>query len=70
MLHYAEEKTMTEHIIKQTSLWFQTNKIKVMDWPAQSSDLNLMENLWKVIKHAVSETKPRKAEKLWNIVQW
>uniref|UniRef100_A0A3Q3X4P5 Tc1-like transposase DDE domain-containing protein n=1 Tax=Mola mola TaxID=94237 RepID=A0A3Q3X4P5_MOLML len=49
--------------------WFQTNKIKVMKWPAQSPDLNPIENLSGDIKNAVSEAKPRNAEELWNVVK-
>ena len=35
-------------------------RIEIIEWPAQSPDLNLMENLWGDIKDAVSEAKPIK----------
>lgn len=41
-----------------------------MEWQAHSPDHNPVENLWGDIKNAVSETKPRHAEELWNVVQW
>uniref|UniRef100_A0A3P8T4K9 Tc1-like transposase DDE domain-containing protein n=1 Tax=Amphiprion percula TaxID=161767 RepID=A0A3P8T4K9_AMPPE len=46
-----------------------TSKIQVMEWPAQSPDLNPTENLLADIKNAVHEAKPRNAEELWNVVQ-
>ena len=49
--------------------WFRTNKINVMEWPAQSLNLDPIENLWGDIKHAVSEAKPRNAQKLWKVVK-
>ncbi len=58
-----------KHTSKWATCWFQTNKVKVMEWPAQSPDLNPIENLWGDIKNAVSETKPRNAEELWYVVQ-
>ena len=37
-----------------------------MEWPAQSSDLNPIEN-WGDIKNAVSEAKPKNSQELGNV---
>ena len=58
-----------KHTSKRAKSWFQTNRIQVMEWPAQFPDLNPIENLWADIKNAVHEAKPRNAEELWNVVQ-
>uniref|UniRef100_A0A3Q1BIU9 Tc1-like transposase DDE domain-containing protein n=1 Tax=Amphiprion ocellaris TaxID=80972 RepID=A0A3Q1BIU9_AMPOC len=58
-----------KHTSKRAKSWFQTNRIQVMEWPAQSPDLNPTENLLADIKNAVREAKPRNAEELWTVVQ-
>ena len=40
----------------------------ICDWPAQSSDISIIENTWSMLKHNVEKRKARTSEKLWTII--
>ncbi len=38
------------HSVKATSTWFKDHGIPVLSWPANSPDLNPIENLWGIVR--------------------
>lgn len=52
-----------------TRTWMKRNGIVLLDWPANSPDMNPIEDLWSIIKSRLSKTKyPRNKDQLKNIV--
>ncbi len=47
-----------------TSTWFKDHGIPVLNWPANSPDLNPIENLWGIVKRKMRYARPNNAEEL------
>ncbi len=52
------------HTAKCTKSWFNDHGVTVLDWPANSADLNPIENLWSIIKRKMRDTRPHNADDL------
>ena len=78
MMLYAEDKMPLKwvfqrdndpkHTSRKAKQQFSDNKIEVLKRPAQSPDLNPIENLWADIKRTVSDANPKNNSQLWGVV--
>jgi transposase len=66
-----QEDNAPIHTAKIAKKWKSDNNIKSLPWPAQSPDLNPIENLWDELERQVRKHKPlpKNPNNLWEILQ-
>ena len=60
-----------KHTSRTATDWLRTNQIDVLEWPAQSPDLNPIEHLWQHLKRQLVnyETDANTMHELWQRIQ-
>ncbi|GBN05524.1 Transposable element Tc3 transposase [Araneus ventricosus] len=51
--YLLQQDNASVHVSPISKSWFDANFVKLLDWPARSSNLNPMENLWGILAHEV-----------------
>ena len=61
----------SKHTNKKAQTWFKNHGFQLLQWLAQSPDLNPIEHLWTHIKRRIEEDKepPNSVHKLWDRIQ-
>ena len=63
-----------KHTSRRAKIWFEKQDIKLLDWPAQSPDLNPIEHTWGHLKKCLSgyERASTGVHQLWDrvVVEW
>ncbi len=52
------------HTAERTKTWLKDHGVGVLDWPANSPDLNPIDNLWGIINRKMRNKKPKNADEL------
>ncbi len=61
---FQQDLATPPHTVKSTKSWLNNHGVGVLDWPADSPDLNPRENLWAIVKRKMRNKRPKNADEL------
>ena len=66
-----QQDSDSKHRSKLAMRWFKNNRVELLDWPAQSPDLNPIEHLWYHLKRRLGtyQELPKSIMELWERVE-
>ncbi len=57
LISFSSKTLAPAHSAKTTSKWFADHDINVLDWPANTPDLNPIWNLWDIFKRKMRNSR-------------
>ncbi len=60
----SQQDLAPDHTANSTKIWLNDHGVGVLDWPANSPDLNPIENLWCIVKRKMRNKRPKNADEL------
>ncbi len=58
---FFQQDLTPAHTAKSIKSWLNDHGVGVLDWPANSPDLNPIENLWGIVKRKMRNKRPKNA---------
>lgn len=68
--HIFQHDGASCHTSVSTTAYLRAKQVRLLkNWPAQSPDLSIIENMWTILKNEVSKRSPKSCEELWRFAE-